>query len=171
MSIIPPILAGCPDTGRSQDCQDCRTTRPSRCSGSGINPKALTLANLIYILTMNLPSAANTWCSKYRNKSLEKRIKTGAHSPGMFRVQVISMSRHGRNITTITCSFSGTLLKQPRFCEGLRVSAWHCYEPCQEVQSLVNLSQIGHADLLLTSITDPKCPRLDSREERSQYLA
>jgi len=32
-------------------------------------------------------SAANTWCSKYRNKSLEKRIKTGAHSPGMFRVQ------------------------------------------------------------------------------------
>jgi len=32
-------------------------------------------------------SAANTWCSKYRKKSLEKRIKTGAHSPGMFRVQ------------------------------------------------------------------------------------
>jgi len=32
-------------------------------------------------------SAANVWCSKYRNKSLEKRIKTGAHSPGMFRVQ------------------------------------------------------------------------------------
>jgi len=32
-------------------------------------------------------SAANTWCSKYRNKALEKRIKTGAHSPGMFRVQ------------------------------------------------------------------------------------
>eukprot|EP00092_Neocalanus_flemingeri_P081366 GFUD01101616.1.p1 GENE.GFUD01101616.1~~GFUD01101616.1.p1 ORF type:complete len:767 (-),score=189.44 GFUD01101616.1:111-2411(-) len=31
-------------------------------------------------------SAANTWCSKYRDKSLEKRIKTGAHSPGMFRV-------------------------------------------------------------------------------------
>lgn len=31
-------------------------------------------------------SAANTWCSKYRPKSLEKRIKTGAHSPGMFRV-------------------------------------------------------------------------------------
>ena len=32
-------------------------------------------------------SAANTWCSKYRPKSLEKRIKTGAHSPGMFRVK------------------------------------------------------------------------------------
>jgi len=32
-------------------------------------------------------SAANTWCSKYRDKSLEMRIKTGAHSPGMFRVQ------------------------------------------------------------------------------------
>jgi len=32
-------------------------------------------------------SAANTWCSKYRDKSLEKRIKTGAHSPGMFRVR------------------------------------------------------------------------------------
>jgi len=32
-------------------------------------------------------SAANTWCSKYRNKALEKRIKTGAHSPGMFRVR------------------------------------------------------------------------------------
>ena len=30
-------------------------------------------------------SAANTWCSKYRNKALEKRIKTGVHSPGMFR--------------------------------------------------------------------------------------
>ena len=32
-------------------------------------------------------SAANTWCSKYRPKSLEQRIKTGAHSPGMFRVK------------------------------------------------------------------------------------
>ena len=32
-------------------------------------------------------SAANTWCSKYRDKALEKRIKTGAHSPGMFRVR------------------------------------------------------------------------------------
>merc|ERR1740129_386284 len=32
-------------------------------------------------------SAANTWCSKYRNKALEKRIQTGAHSPGMFRVR------------------------------------------------------------------------------------
>ena len=32
-------------------------------------------------------SAGNTWCSKYRNKALEKRIKTGVHSPGMFRVQ------------------------------------------------------------------------------------
>jgi predicted metalloendopeptidase len=32
-------------------------------------------------------SAANTWCSKYRNKALEKRIETGAHSPGMFRVR------------------------------------------------------------------------------------
>lgn len=32
-------------------------------------------------------SAANTWCSKYRPKTLEKRIKTGVHSPGMFRVK------------------------------------------------------------------------------------
>lgn len=32
-------------------------------------------------------SAANIWCSKYRDKALEKRIKTGAHSPGMFRVK------------------------------------------------------------------------------------
>lgn len=32
-------------------------------------------------------SAANIWCSKYRDKALEKRIKTGAHSPGMFRVR------------------------------------------------------------------------------------
>lgn len=32
-------------------------------------------------------SAGNTWCSKYRNKALEKRIKTGAHSPGLFRVK------------------------------------------------------------------------------------
>ena len=32
-------------------------------------------------------SAANTWCSKYRDKALEKRIKTGAHSPGLFRVK------------------------------------------------------------------------------------
>merc|ERR1719378_1863055 len=31
-------------------------------------------------------SAANVWCSKYRDKALEKRIKTGAHSPGLFRV-------------------------------------------------------------------------------------
>lgn len=31
-------------------------------------------------------SAANVWCSKYRNKALEKRIKLGAHSPGRFRV-------------------------------------------------------------------------------------
>ena len=32
-------------------------------------------------------SAGNTWCSKYRPKSLEMRIRTGAHSPGQFRVQ------------------------------------------------------------------------------------
>lgn len=32
-------------------------------------------------------SAANVWCSKYRSKSLESRIRTGAHSPGMFRVK------------------------------------------------------------------------------------
>jgi len=32
-------------------------------------------------------SAANTWCSKFRNKALEKQIKTGAHSPGLFRVK------------------------------------------------------------------------------------
>jgi membrane metallo-endopeptidase-like protein 1 len=32
-------------------------------------------------------SAANTWCSKHRPKDLENRIKTGAHSPGMFRVR------------------------------------------------------------------------------------
>ena len=32
-------------------------------------------------------SAANTWCSKYRPKSLEMRIRTGAHSPGNFRVK------------------------------------------------------------------------------------
>ena len=31
-------------------------------------------------------SAANVWCSKYRKKNLEQRIKTGAHSPGMFRI-------------------------------------------------------------------------------------
>lgn len=31
--------------------------------------------------------AANTWCSKYRPKSLEMRIRTGAHSPGNFRVK------------------------------------------------------------------------------------
>ena len=36
-------------------------------------------------------SAANTWCSKYRNKALEKRIKTGVHSPGMFRSDGIHM--------------------------------------------------------------------------------
>ena len=40
MSIIQPILAGFPDMGRSQDCLDCKTTRPSKCFGSGINPKA-----------------------------------------------------------------------------------------------------------------------------------
>ena len=32
-------------------------------------------------------SAANVWCSKYRSKSLESRVRTGAHSPGMFRVK------------------------------------------------------------------------------------
>ena len=32
-------------------------------------------------------SAANVWCSKYRPKALERRIRTGAHSPGMFRVK------------------------------------------------------------------------------------
>jgi len=31
-------------------------------------------------------SAANVWCSKYRPKAMEQRIKTGAHSPGQFRV-------------------------------------------------------------------------------------
>jgi membrane metallo-endopeptidase-like protein 1 len=32
-------------------------------------------------------SAGNTWCSKYRDAALERRIKTGAHSPGPFRVK------------------------------------------------------------------------------------
>ena len=32
-------------------------------------------------------SAANTWCFKYRPKALEQNIKTGVHSPGMFRVR------------------------------------------------------------------------------------
>ena len=32
-------------------------------------------------------TAANVWCSKYRPKSLESRVRTGAHSPGMFRVK------------------------------------------------------------------------------------
>ena len=31
--------------------------------------------------------AANVWCQKYRPKSLEMRIRTGAHSPGPFRVK------------------------------------------------------------------------------------
>merc|ERR1711862_677867 len=31
-------------------------------------------------------SAGNTWCSKYRPLALERRIRTGAHSPGPFRV-------------------------------------------------------------------------------------
>jgi len=32
-------------------------------------------------------SAANVWCTKYRPKSLEMSIRTGAHSPGPFRVK------------------------------------------------------------------------------------
>eukprot|EP00095_Tigriopus_kingsejongensis_P007986 snap_masked-scaffold269_size230758-processed-gene-0.4 protein:Tk07986 transcript:snap_masked-scaffold269_size230758-processed-gene-0.4-mRNA-1 annotation:"PREDICTED: neprilysin-2" len=32
-------------------------------------------------------SAANIWCSKFRPKALEQRIKTGAHSPGRFRIK------------------------------------------------------------------------------------
>merc|ERR1712059_229139 len=32
-------------------------------------------------------SAANTWCSKFRPASLERRVRTGAHSPGPFRVK------------------------------------------------------------------------------------
>jgi len=32
-------------------------------------------------------SAGNTWCSKYRDFALERRIRTGAHSPGPFRVK------------------------------------------------------------------------------------
>merc|ERR1719150_456641 len=32
-------------------------------------------------------SAGNTWCSKYRPLALERRIRTGAHSPGPFRVK------------------------------------------------------------------------------------
>jgi len=32
-------------------------------------------------------SAGHTWCSKYRDAALERRIKTGAHSPGPFRVK------------------------------------------------------------------------------------
>ncbi|XP_039280391.1 neprilysin-2 [Nilaparvata lugens] len=31
-------------------------------------------------------SAANSWCSKYRDESLKNRITTGFHSPGEFRV-------------------------------------------------------------------------------------
>ncbi|CAG4955091.1 unnamed protein product [Colias eurytheme] len=32
-------------------------------------------------------SAANTWCSVYRNESIKMRITTGFHAPGRFRVQ------------------------------------------------------------------------------------
>ena len=32
-----PILAGFLDTGRSPDFQVYKTTRPNRCSGSGVN--------------------------------------------------------------------------------------------------------------------------------------
>ena len=46
---------------------------------------------ILNALKMFWISAANTWCSKYRNKALEKRIKTGVHSPGMFRSGGIHM--------------------------------------------------------------------------------
>ena len=47
-----------------------------RLPGLSMNPKQL------FWMT-----AANVWCSKYRPKSLESRVRTGAHSPGMFRVK------------------------------------------------------------------------------------
>ena len=31
-------------------------------------------------------SAGNIWCSKYRSKTLEQRVRTGLHSPGRFRI-------------------------------------------------------------------------------------
>lgn len=31
-------------------------------------------------------SAANTWCSVYRNEAIKLRITTGFHAPGRFRV-------------------------------------------------------------------------------------
>ena len=53
-------------------------------SRHGVEPRlpgiSLTQKQLFWV------SAANTWCSKYRPKTLEKRIKTGVHSPGRFRV-------------------------------------------------------------------------------------
>ena len=41
-SLNPPNPAGCPDTVRSPDCQGCRATRLSRCSGSGAITKTMT---------------------------------------------------------------------------------------------------------------------------------
>ena len=33
-------------------------------------------------------SAANVWCSKYRDQAMQMMVLTGAHSPDKFRVQV-----------------------------------------------------------------------------------
>merc|ERR1712079_102652 len=60
-------------------------------------------------------SAANTWCSKYRNKALEKRIKTGVHSPGMFRVQ--GPFSNSREFSSDFQCAAGTRMNPVKKCE------------------------------------------------------
>jgi len=102
------------------------------------------LTNIIFTLTLDLPSAANTWCSKYRNKSLEKRIKTGAHSPGMFRVQ-------------------GPFSNSPDFANDFVCPLGTAMNPVKKCK--VWWSWGRYVDLLVTSITHPKYLTLGSRLE------
>ena len=60
-------------------------------------------------------SAGNTWCSKYRPLALERRIRTGAHSPGPFRLTIFLVGCQG--VKGCCAIYSGSFSLFPYLCE------------------------------------------------------
>ena len=95
-------------------------------------------------------SAGNTWCSKYRPLALERRIRTGAHSPGPFRLTIFLVGCCVVLFIRAASPCSGTsaesilfiqgerpVLEQPRLLQRLPMSDRLSHEPKQQVRSLV----------------------------------
>ena len=110
-------------------------------------------------------SAADTWCSKYRNKALEKRIKTGVHSPGMFRVQgPFSNSPVTRELAS--CLNFISIVHNAGVCTRLQVPGRLENEPCGEVRGLVREEIQSSVILFSGCIKRERLPFYTSWNER-----